>query len=141
MAREDLHFRLRIPEELKNQIEKAAAENHRSMTAEIVSRLQDSFVSLMERDEKMEFLENYVETLERERVSLFENTNNQERALQTLKDAQRTIAIMVKALGQAILDQGDRSDFVRLLAEGLADVEPDRSSDPSAPIPKASWED
>ncbi|MGB3389183.1 MAG: Arc family DNA-binding protein, partial [Pseudaminobacter sp.] len=34
MAREDLHFRLRIPEDLKQKVEKAAADNHRSMTAE-----------------------------------------------------------------------------------------------------------
>jgi len=43
MARDDLQFRLRIPEELKGQIAIAAAENNRSMTAEIISRLQDSF--------------------------------------------------------------------------------------------------
>jgi transcriptional regulator len=43
MAREDLHFRLRIPEELKAEIEAAAAQNRRSMTAEIVARLEDSF--------------------------------------------------------------------------------------------------
>lgn len=42
MAREDLHFRLRIPEDLKKRIEQAAIENHRSMTAEIVARLYDS---------------------------------------------------------------------------------------------------
>lgn len=43
MARDDLHFRLRIPEDLKLQIESAAKENHRSMTAEIVARLSASF--------------------------------------------------------------------------------------------------
>jgi len=45
MAREDLHFRLRIPEELKKRVETAAAENHRSMTAEIIARLEESFQS------------------------------------------------------------------------------------------------
>mgnify|MGYP001766224447 CR=1 FL=1 len=43
MAREDLHFRLRIPEALKERIEAAAASNNRSMTAEIISRLERSF--------------------------------------------------------------------------------------------------
>jgi hypothetical protein len=43
MARDDLHFRLRIPEDLKARIEKIAAENGRSMTAEIVVRLERSF--------------------------------------------------------------------------------------------------
>ncbi|TCN30306.1 Arc family DNA-binding protein [Sinorhizobium americanum] len=46
MAREDLHFRLRIPEGLKNRIEDAAAENNRSMTAEIIDRLETSFAPL-----------------------------------------------------------------------------------------------
>lgn len=43
MARDDLQFRLRIPEALKAQIEKSAAENNRSMTAEIISRLERSY--------------------------------------------------------------------------------------------------
>lgn len=43
MAREDLHFRLRIPEDLKNKVEEAADRNGRSMTAEMVERLELSF--------------------------------------------------------------------------------------------------
>lgn len=43
MAREDLHFRLRIPEYLKELVEKAANEKGHSMTAEIVRRLHVSF--------------------------------------------------------------------------------------------------
>lgn len=39
MARDDLHFRLRIPEELKREVEASAAQNNRSMTAEIVERV------------------------------------------------------------------------------------------------------
>ncbi|ASY68865.1 Arc family DNA-binding protein [Sinorhizobium fredii] len=46
MAREDLHFRLRIPEGLKDRIEEAAAANNRSMTAEIIDRLETSFAPL-----------------------------------------------------------------------------------------------
>lgn len=42
MARDDPHFRLRIPDQLKRQIESIAADNSRSINAEIVSRLQDS---------------------------------------------------------------------------------------------------
>lgn len=42
MAREDLHFRLRIPEDLKKRVEAIAEVNGRSMTAEIVSRLETS---------------------------------------------------------------------------------------------------
>ncbi|MDX0466705.1 Arc family DNA-binding protein [Sinorhizobium medicae] len=43
MAREDLHFRLRIPEDLKNKIQAEAERNHRSMTAEILARLESKF--------------------------------------------------------------------------------------------------
>lgn len=43
MAREDLHFRLRLPEDLKRRVESAAADHRRSMTAEIVARLEASF--------------------------------------------------------------------------------------------------
>lgn len=43
MSREDLHFRLRIPENLKKQVEAASTENKRSMTAEIIHRLEQSF--------------------------------------------------------------------------------------------------
>ncbi|MER9169851.1 Arc family DNA-binding protein [Mesorhizobium australicum] len=42
MAREDLHFRLRIPEDLKKRLEAHADLNNRSMTAEIVVRLTES---------------------------------------------------------------------------------------------------
>lgn len=43
MAREDLHFRLRIPEDLKQLVEAEAERNNKSMTAEIVARLEMSF--------------------------------------------------------------------------------------------------
>lgn len=50
MARDDLHFRLRIPEDLKSRIEASASANHHSMTAEIVSRLEKSFSEEKEID-------------------------------------------------------------------------------------------
>jgi plasmid stability protein len=43
MAREDPHFRLRLPEELRERIRVCAEQNHRSMTAEIVERLETTF--------------------------------------------------------------------------------------------------
>lgn len=44
MAREDPHFKLRIPEDLRRKIYDAALENQRSMTAEIKSRLESTFI-------------------------------------------------------------------------------------------------
>lgn len=43
MVRDDLHFRLRIPDGLKDKVRDAAAKNQRSMTAEIIDRLDRSF--------------------------------------------------------------------------------------------------
>lgn len=43
MAREDLHFRLRIPEDLKKRVHEAAEKYGRSMTAEIIQRLSWTF--------------------------------------------------------------------------------------------------
>lgn len=43
MARDDPHFRLRLPAELKEKIEFSAKENNRSINAEILSRLENSF--------------------------------------------------------------------------------------------------
>lgn len=43
MARNDPQINLRIPENLKALVEEAAADNKRSMTAEIIARLEASF--------------------------------------------------------------------------------------------------
>ncbi|SBW12703.1 conserved hypothetical protein [uncultured Alphaproteobacteria bacterium] len=64
MARDDLHFRLRIPEELKARIEKSAAENNRSITAEIVSRLERSFDVVPEWEEAIGNLNDLWERVE-----------------------------------------------------------------------------
>ncbi len=43
MAREDPHFRLRLPADLKARVEEAARASGRSINAEIVQRLEASF--------------------------------------------------------------------------------------------------
>lgn len=43
MKQTDPQMKLRFPPELKTQIEASAKENNRSMNAEIVARLQESF--------------------------------------------------------------------------------------------------
>lgn len=43
MARTDPQVNLRIPADLKDKIDQAAKDNGRSMTSEIVARLQASF--------------------------------------------------------------------------------------------------
>ena len=42
MSREDPHFRLRLPEKIKERLKDACEKNHRSITAEINARLEES---------------------------------------------------------------------------------------------------
>lgn len=51
MSREDPQLRIRLPIELKEKIEEAAKANNRSMNAEIVKRLDSSFMSEISEDE------------------------------------------------------------------------------------------
>lgn len=43
MRKDDPQINLRIPPELKDQVQQAAKENRRTQTAEIIARLQVSF--------------------------------------------------------------------------------------------------
>lgn len=43
MARDDPQLKIRLPGDLKERIETAASDNNRTMNAEIVARLQESF--------------------------------------------------------------------------------------------------
>lgn len=43
MAKDDSHFRLRLPQELKEKIERSAELCGRSMNAEVVFRLSETF--------------------------------------------------------------------------------------------------
>lgn len=51
MAKDDPQFRIRMPADLKRRAEEAAEQNHRSLNAEIVQRVADSFdpASMAER--------------------------------------------------------------------------------------------
>ncbi|HHG9067071.1 TPA: Arc family DNA-binding protein [Citrobacter freundii] len=51
MSREDPQLRIRLPIELKVKIEESAKSNNRSMNAEIVQRLDASFLSEIQEDE------------------------------------------------------------------------------------------
>ncbi|MBE5252905.1 Arc family DNA-binding protein [Mixta mediterraneensis] len=51
MSREDPQFRIRLPIELKEKVESAAKVNNRSLNAEIVFRLDASFLNEIQEDE------------------------------------------------------------------------------------------
>lgn len=137
----DPQFKLRLTPELKGLIEDSAKSNNRSLNAEILARLADSFLPMAERDEALAaaFADN--ERLYVERAKLFEMMNSQERTLQELIEVHRTNSIMVKALGDAILADGDRSEFLKVLAAGLTEIEISTTSEASAVVPKEPWED
>lgn len=69
MTAEPLFFRLRLPEDLKSQIEASAKANGRSMNAEVLSRLERSF----NLDDGLTALTDRVEELE----SMVEDQNKQ----------------------------------------------------------------
>lgn len=81
MARDDPHFRLRIPEALKSRIEKSASDNNRSMTAEIVSRLEQSFEVTDEWSNALENINDAlsrIETLERQMQDVLYRTGSRD---------------------------------------------------------------
>jgi chromosome segregation ATPase len=143
-------FMLRFPPELRDQVKVDADESGRSMNAEIIWRIEnyaeaqrawaqtDAEMSKLEGD--LETLQTEVTRLYEERANLFDVVNNQERSLQSLRETHRTLAIMVRSLGEALLTDTHISDFVRVLAEGLTQVDVDPSSDASEQIPRQPWE-
>lgn len=118
MARDDLHFRLRIPEELKAQIEVAAIDNHRSMTAEIVARLYDSLdVSALksghaERDLALERCEEIRDI----QAKFIESLSAENEALKKAGvSGERIIYELAMAISKAA--RGDRSEVDRLVEQ------------------------
>lgn len=61
MSREDAQVNFRMPHALKHQLVQAAHHNHRSLTAEIVSRLEESFA----REARPETRDPQAESVER----------------------------------------------------------------------------
>lgn len=56
MAKNDSIFKLRLPEYLRDKLEQEAQENSRSLTAEILNRLEESFSDTNERISALEKL-------------------------------------------------------------------------------------
>ena len=142
---------LRLPDGLRARIKAAADAHGRSMNAEIVWRIENyeaahkAWASLDAEVAKLananEERQKEIERLYNERGTIFEAMNNQERSLQSLREAHRTLSILAKSLGQAILETGDRSDMVQVIAAGLSDVEIDTSSEASEKVEKPAWDE
>lgn len=78
MARDDPYFRLRVPEDLLAKVQAAAADSHRSVTAEMIARLESTFTeeldltpaevvaAIHEYDQRIEALERRMRDVEEE---------------------------------------------------------------------------
>ena len=66
MSREDPIFRLRLPDPLKERLKVHAEENRRSLTQEIVERLERSLDDSTPPDKRLAVLEMEIETLRAE---------------------------------------------------------------------------
>ncbi|MCU4483566.1 Arc family DNA-binding protein [Acinetobacter ursingii] len=65
MARNDPQMNLRVPVDLKEKVEKAAFENGRTITAEAVYRLEQSFNSTQENIQLVKMMGDLMVRLER----------------------------------------------------------------------------
>lgn len=85
MSRDDPQMKIRLPAELKAGVETAAKANNRTMNAEIVARLQQSFENKLLSQGDMEVLEQSAQTL-----GLVPGTQEFKDAIQTLSDDVQT---------------------------------------------------
>jgi hypothetical protein len=128
MAREDLHFRLRIPEDLKKRIEVAADENRRSMTAEIVARLKWSF-EFEERYGQGPGLMEHI-SLEKQNNELLSQFGEQTSELQALKwkadhpveELRKTVEGQGRILGSVEIRMTQLENAVMLVLKALGDA-------------------
>lgn len=65
MARNDPQMNLRVPMDLKEKIEKAAFDNGRTITAEAVYRLEQSFEKNSNQNEVLQKMEELLQRLEK----------------------------------------------------------------------------
>ncbi|MEQ1105218.1 Arc family DNA-binding protein [Acinetobacter ursingii] len=73
MARNDPQVNFRIPSELKDKLDNAAKENGRTLTAELITRLEMTFEQddqLKDLVARLEYLENEVDSLRYEQNEL-----------------------------------------------------------------------
>ena len=81
MARTDPQVNFRIPAELKDKLDNAAKENGRTLTAELILRLEMTF----EQDDKMQDLLARVARLEDDVAALEGDQVNNDRRLNNLE--------------------------------------------------------
>ena len=103
MTKNDPHFRLRLPADLKSRVGQSAEKNNRSINAEIVHRLEASFVFQPVRD--MTAREVIIQQHQRERVA--EQIAQDEALLEFVPDPAKR-----EHLRRRILEQKAELEFV-----------------------------
>lgn len=69
MAREDPQLKFRVPADLRSRLEASASESHRSLSAEIVARLESTFPRIVTAEhmpERFEDVEDEIARLQSE---------------------------------------------------------------------------
>lgn len=64
MARTDPQVNFRIPADLKEKLEDAANKNNRTITAELILRLESTFKDSLSNDEKQNLMDEYMRRFE-----------------------------------------------------------------------------
>lgn len=136
-SRESDRFMLRLPDGMREQLKKLAADHGRSLNAEIVARLEESLAKETETVNLFGMLERGWE----ERKQLSDIINSQDRALQTVRRSHKDLVTIAKQLGETFLANATgQPAFLIALAQMLADFEIEEDSDPSEEIDPPIWD-
>jgi len=82
MSTHDTHtqYKLRMPPELRDKLKSASEENHRSMNAEIVARLQESFDTRLDQNTASSLVDSLQQSLREVREMQEETKRHREEA-------------------------------------------------------------
>lgn len=104
MSRSDPQFNLRIPEALRDKVMAAASENKRSATAEILARLEESFLSTPAANFTIEQLQEIIELSSLRTAEMILAANSRDNLVDVVE---RIDPADLKAAVQRLSDTGD----------------------------------
>lgn len=110
MARTDPTIYMRIPQELKDALDAASAENKRSLTAEVVARLEDSLFKKSSSNGVPHEIAAYITALQNQSVMLDMRADMLKMRLESIGArviaiSQRTVGLDTSTLTDAELEQ------------------------------------
>ena len=128
MARDDPHFRLRIPEALKQRVQEAADGSRRSMNAEVIDRLEASFLmgdDYVEMEEEISRLNSELRGKEEENSYLKKLLDKLSEDFASISAVGNKLEILFERYMSvyADLDEGQKDILVKLLT--TFEIEPE----------------